>query len=192
MTIVIKVGGARAVDPAGALADVSELVAQGEDVVVVHGGSTAVDDTARTARHRADVRRDPIRRRRSVYGRRDDGSVRDGLRPPQHATRRRPAEPGRRRRRTQRRGREVAARAPQVRRPRRRRREKEDQARRPLRHDQGGQRRPASNRCSTAHTRRSPARRWPARTGTRFCPSTPTPTVPLRPSPPRWTPRSSC
>jgi len=45
MTIVIKVGGARAVDPAGALADVSELVAQGEDVVVVHGGSTAVDDT---------------------------------------------------------------------------------------------------------------------------------------------------
>jgi len=45
MTTVIKVGGARAVDPAGALADVSELVEQGEDVVVVHGGSTAVDDT---------------------------------------------------------------------------------------------------------------------------------------------------
>jgi isopentenyl phosphate kinase len=40
MTIVIKVGGARAVDPAGALADVSELVAQGEDVVVVHGGGS--------------------------------------------------------------------------------------------------------------------------------------------------------
>ncbi|SFR86252.1 N-acetylglutamate kinase [Halomicrobium zhouii] len=45
MTIVIKVGGARAVDPAGALADVSSLVEDGEDVVVVHGGSTAVDDT---------------------------------------------------------------------------------------------------------------------------------------------------
>ena len=45
MTTVIKVGGARAVDPAGALADVSALVAGGEDVVVVHGGSTAVDDT---------------------------------------------------------------------------------------------------------------------------------------------------
>ena len=45
MTTVIKIGGARAVDPAGALADVAELVAQGEQVVVVHGGSTAVDDT---------------------------------------------------------------------------------------------------------------------------------------------------
>jgi acetylglutamate/LysW-gamma-L-alpha-aminoadipate kinase len=45
MTVVLKVGGARAVDPAGALADVASLVADGEDVVVVHGGSTAVDDT---------------------------------------------------------------------------------------------------------------------------------------------------
>jgi acetylglutamate/LysW-gamma-L-alpha-aminoadipate kinase len=45
MTTVVKVGGARAVDPAGALADVASLVDQGEDVVVVHGGSTAVDDT---------------------------------------------------------------------------------------------------------------------------------------------------
>ncbi|SNZ15658.1 N-acetylglutamate kinase [Natronoarchaeum philippinense] len=45
MTTVLKIGGARAVDPAGALADVAELVSQGEDVVVVHGGSTAVDDT---------------------------------------------------------------------------------------------------------------------------------------------------
>ena len=51
--IVIKIGGARAVDPAGALADVAALVksdAEGgdheaEDVVVVHGGSTAVDET---------------------------------------------------------------------------------------------------------------------------------------------------
>ncbi len=51
--IVIKIGGARAVDPAGALTDIAALVksnAEGgdrdaEDVVVVHGGSTAVDDT---------------------------------------------------------------------------------------------------------------------------------------------------
>jgi acetylglutamate/LysW-gamma-L-alpha-aminoadipate kinase len=45
MTIVLKIGGARAVDPAGALADVAHLTANGEQVVVVHGGSTAVDDT---------------------------------------------------------------------------------------------------------------------------------------------------
>ncbi|GGK58630.1 acetylglutamate/acetylaminoadipate kinase [Haloarcula sebkhae] len=45
MTVVIKVGGARAVDPAGALADVASLVADGEQVVVVHGGSTKVDET---------------------------------------------------------------------------------------------------------------------------------------------------
>lgn len=45
VTVVIKVGGARAVDPAGALADVASLVDSGEDVVVTHGGSTAVDDT---------------------------------------------------------------------------------------------------------------------------------------------------
>ncbi len=45
MTLVVKIGGARAVDPAGALSDVSSLVADGHQVVVVHGGSTAVDDT---------------------------------------------------------------------------------------------------------------------------------------------------
>ena len=45
MTVVIKVGGARAVDPAGALADVASLVADGDRVVVVHGGSTKVDET---------------------------------------------------------------------------------------------------------------------------------------------------
>ncbi len=43
--IVVKIGGARAVDPAGAIGDVAHLVANGEDVVVVHGGSTAVDET---------------------------------------------------------------------------------------------------------------------------------------------------
>ncbi|MFB6119257.1 acetylglutamate/acetylaminoadipate kinase [Halosegnis sp.] len=42
MTVVVKIGGARAVNPAGALADVAALEA---DCVVVHGGSTAVDDT---------------------------------------------------------------------------------------------------------------------------------------------------
>jgi acetylglutamate/LysW-gamma-L-alpha-aminoadipate kinase len=41
VTVVVKIGGARAVDPAGALADVADL---DEDVVVVHGGSTAVDE----------------------------------------------------------------------------------------------------------------------------------------------------
>jgi acetylglutamate/LysW-gamma-L-alpha-aminoadipate kinase len=45
MTTVVKIGGARAVNPEGALADVASLVAAGEDVVVVHGGSTKVDET---------------------------------------------------------------------------------------------------------------------------------------------------
>ncbi|WP_256296036.1 acetylglutamate/acetylaminoadipate kinase [Haloarchaeobius salinus] len=45
MAVVVKVGGARAVDPQGALADVADLVESGEQVVVVHGGSTAVDET---------------------------------------------------------------------------------------------------------------------------------------------------
>jgi len=51
--IVVKIGGARAVDPAGALADVAALAnsereggdREAEDVVVVHGGSTKVDET---------------------------------------------------------------------------------------------------------------------------------------------------
>jgi acetylglutamate/LysW-gamma-L-alpha-aminoadipate kinase len=46
MTVVVKIGGARAVDPAGALADVATLTNdRGERVAVVHGGSTAVDET---------------------------------------------------------------------------------------------------------------------------------------------------
>jgi len=44
MTVVVKIGGAKAVDPAGAVADVAALVESGESVAVVHGGSTAVDD----------------------------------------------------------------------------------------------------------------------------------------------------
>jgi len=49
--VVVKVGGARAVDPAGALGDVATLVTGGADdideraVVLTHGGSTAVDET---------------------------------------------------------------------------------------------------------------------------------------------------
>lgn len=45
MCLVIKIGGAQAVEPAGAIGDIAALTAAGKDVVVVHGGSTAVDDT---------------------------------------------------------------------------------------------------------------------------------------------------
>ncbi len=45
MTVVVKIGGARAVDPKDALADVADLVEDGQDVVLTHGGSTAVDET---------------------------------------------------------------------------------------------------------------------------------------------------
>jgi acetylglutamate/LysW-gamma-L-alpha-aminoadipate kinase len=44
VTVVVKVGGGRAVDPGPAVTDVAHLMANDEDVVVVHGGSTAVDD----------------------------------------------------------------------------------------------------------------------------------------------------
>jgi acetylglutamate/LysW-gamma-L-alpha-aminoadipate kinase len=43
--VVVKIGGARAVDPAGVVGDVAHYAANGREVVVVHGGSTAVDDT---------------------------------------------------------------------------------------------------------------------------------------------------
>jgi acetylglutamate/LysW-gamma-L-alpha-aminoadipate kinase len=43
--VVVKIGGARAVEPEGAVQDVAHLVANGREVVVVHGGSTAVDET---------------------------------------------------------------------------------------------------------------------------------------------------
>jgi acetylglutamate/LysW-gamma-L-alpha-aminoadipate kinase len=43
--VVVKIGGAKAVDPAGAVGDVATLAADGRDVVVVHGGSTVVDET---------------------------------------------------------------------------------------------------------------------------------------------------
>jgi len=44
-TTVVKIGGARAVDPEGALEDVAEISGGGADVVLVHGGSTKVDET---------------------------------------------------------------------------------------------------------------------------------------------------
>ena len=44
MTVVVKIGGARAVEPEGALADVAALREDGHEVAIVHGGSTAVDD----------------------------------------------------------------------------------------------------------------------------------------------------
>ena len=43
--VVVKIGGAKAVDPAGAVGDVAHLVANGRRVVIVHGGSTVVDET---------------------------------------------------------------------------------------------------------------------------------------------------
>ncbi len=43
--VVVKIGGASAVDPAGALADVASLGGDETDLVVVHGGSTKVDET---------------------------------------------------------------------------------------------------------------------------------------------------
>jgi acetylglutamate/LysW-gamma-L-alpha-aminoadipate kinase len=44
VTVVVKIGGAKAVDPAGAVGDIAALVDNGDPVGVVHGGSTAVDD----------------------------------------------------------------------------------------------------------------------------------------------------
>lgn len=45
MTVVIKIGGARAVDSGNVIPDVAALCEKGERIVVVHGGSTAVDET---------------------------------------------------------------------------------------------------------------------------------------------------
>ena len=44
MTVVVKIGGARAVEPEGAIGDVATLTDDGEEVAIVHGGSTAVDE----------------------------------------------------------------------------------------------------------------------------------------------------
>jgi len=42
--VVVKIGGAKAVDPAGAVGGVAHLAANGREVAVVHGGSTVVDE----------------------------------------------------------------------------------------------------------------------------------------------------
>ncbi len=44
-TLVVKIGGAEAVDPEGVVGDIAHLVANGARVAVVHGGSTVVDET---------------------------------------------------------------------------------------------------------------------------------------------------
>lgn len=44
MVTVVKIGGARAVEPEGAIADIAALSEKDERLVIVHGGSTAVDD----------------------------------------------------------------------------------------------------------------------------------------------------
>jgi acetylglutamate/LysW-gamma-L-alpha-aminoadipate kinase len=46
MLTVIKIGGGRGIDPAAALADIAERGAAGEQIVVVHGCSTAADALA--------------------------------------------------------------------------------------------------------------------------------------------------
>jgi len=45
MTVVVKIGGARAVNPEDALSDIAAIAQSSTNVVVIHGGSTAVDDT---------------------------------------------------------------------------------------------------------------------------------------------------
>lgn len=45
MTVVIKIGGAKAVESAGAISDIGRLRERGEQVAVVHGGSTRIDET---------------------------------------------------------------------------------------------------------------------------------------------------
>jgi len=73
MTIVVKIGGARAVDPEGALGDVQTLVENGESVVVVHGGSTAVDETL----ERMDIEPEYVENPDGVVGRFTDAETMD-------------------------------------------------------------------------------------------------------------------
>ena len=73
MTVVVKIGGARAVDPEGALADVASLIAEGESVVVVHGGSTAVDELL----ERLDIEPEYVETPGGVVGRFTDAETMD-------------------------------------------------------------------------------------------------------------------
>jgi acetylglutamate/LysW-gamma-L-alpha-aminoadipate kinase len=71
MTVVVKIGGARAVDPEGALADIRDLIGDGEEIVIVHGGSTAVDETLQ----RLDIEPDYVETPDGVVGRFTDAET---------------------------------------------------------------------------------------------------------------------
>jgi acetylglutamate/LysW-gamma-L-alpha-aminoadipate kinase len=71
MTVVVKIGGAKAVDPEGALEDVANLTAGERDVVVVHGGSTAVDEML----ERLDMEPDYVETPDGVVGRFTDAET---------------------------------------------------------------------------------------------------------------------
>jgi len=73
MTVVIKIGGARAVEPAGALADVATLRERAEPVAIVHGGSTAVDETL----ERMGIEPDYVETPSGVVGRFTDAETMD-------------------------------------------------------------------------------------------------------------------
>ena len=72
-TVVVKIGGARAVDPEGALEDVASVREDGVDVAVVHGGSTAVDD----ALERMDIEPEYVETPSGVVGRFTDAETMD-------------------------------------------------------------------------------------------------------------------
>lgn len=96
MTVVVKIGGARAVEPGGALADVAAVVDgevrsvsdrragtargtgdprddDGTDVTIVHGGSTAVDNTL----ERMDIEPEYVETPTGVVGRFTDEETMD-------------------------------------------------------------------------------------------------------------------
>jgi len=68
--VVVKIGGAEAVDPAGAVGDVADLVAD-RAVVVVHGGSTVVDETL----ERLDIEPEYVESASGVTGRFTDAAT---------------------------------------------------------------------------------------------------------------------
>ncbi|CAI50722.1 acetylglutamate kinase [Natronomonas pharaonis DSM 2160] len=71
--VVVKIGGARAVDPEGALSDIASLVEDGTEIVVVHGGSTAVDNTL----ERMDIDPEYVETPSGVVGRFTDAETMD-------------------------------------------------------------------------------------------------------------------